>query len=375
MKKMKRFLIFVFFVLASVILHAGEPAVRDALQPFVDSVEIPGVVSILWDGGEMKIDCVGWADVEKKEPISEKNVFWIASMTKAFTGAAIMMLVDEGKLSLDDPVEKYLPEFKNVRVAVPNEDGTVTLRAPKVKMTVRHTLCHSAGFSFLTPQQEQFGIDVFPMRPFASTAASIPLLADPEEQYRYSNVGINVASAVLEVVSGMTVEEFFQTRIFDPLGMTDTTFYPTKDQIARMAKCYRVGDGKKCEPGNVPYVKAPFDSPRRFAEAGGGLFSTPEDVMKFYRMLAANGIWEGKRLLSENAMKTLGTKQTPDSIPNAYSLGMTIDGDWIGHGGALQTDAKANPKTNQAWAYFVQLQGRSSCRGNWNRAAAKILKK
>lgn len=357
------FLVFVFFC-SSLLLGADSPQ-KQAIQKFVDSGEIPGAIGMIWKDGNLQIDCVGWADVENKVPMTEKNIFWIASMTKALTGTAVMMLVDEGKLSLDDPVDKYLPEFQHVKVGVKNEDGTITLRAPKSRMTVRQVMSHTAGFVFLTPQQTQFGIDVFPTRQLASTGASYPLQTDPGTHYQYSNIGIDVGAAILEVVSGQTLEDFFQKRIFDPLDMKDTTFYPTKEQIARMAKCYRVENGKNCVPAKVPYLQQPYDSPKRFAEAGGGLFSTPEDIMKFYQMLAANGVWNGKRLLSEKAMETLGTKQTPDGVPNQYSLGMTIEGDWIGHGGALQTNAKANPKTNQAWLFFVQFQGNSQCARAW----------
>ena len=129
------FLVFVFFC-SSLLLGADSPQ-KQAIQKFVDSGEIPGAIGMIWKDGNLQIDCVGWADVENKVPMTEKNIFWIASMTKALTGTAVMMLVDEGKLSLDDPVDKYLPEFQHVKVGVKNEDGTITLRAPKSRMTVR----------------------------------------------------------------------------------------------------------------------------------------------------------------------------------------------------------------------------------------------
>ncbi|MDO4574517.1 MAG: serine hydrolase domain-containing protein [Planctomycetia bacterium] len=377
-KKFQMFQMFQMFLwgvlCCSTAVLAEESLIQKTLQPFIDSGAMPGVVSIFSDAGKLQIDCVGWADVENKVPISEKNIFWIASMTKGITAAAILTLVDEGKLSLDDPVEKYLPEFQYVRVGVKNDDGTLTLRTPKSKMTLRQTLSHTAGFPFILPQQKQFGIDVFSMRHQASIAASQPLLSDPGTQYQYSNVGINVAAAVMEVVTGKTLSENLQERIFDPLGMTETTFHPTPEQIARLVKCYNIKTGK-CILTNVPYLQKPYNSPHRHAEAGGGLFSTPLDVLKFYQMIAAKGVFQGKRILSENAVETLSKKQTPKGIPNAYSLGMEINGDWFGHGGALQTDTRANFKTNQVLLYFVQIEGiwNPPCHAAWILAAQKTV--
>jgi len=344
-----------------------------AAIPFIQNGSVPGLVSIISDGGKLQIDCVGWADVENRVPMTENSLMWIASQTKGVTGVAFMTLVDQGKVALDDPVSKYLPEFADVKVGVKNEDGTMTLRAPARPMTLRHVLTHTAGFPFLTPQMSQFGIDVFPMRQLASTAASQPLNSDPGTEYKYSNVGIDVAAAVIEVVSGKPFAVYLQETIFDPLGMTDTTFYPTPDQLKRLAKCYRLENGK-CVEVPVPFLQRPYDSVSRFPEGGGGLFSTPVDFMKFYQMLAANGVGNGKRILSEEAMRILRTKQTPEGVPNGYSLGLNTNGDWFGHGGALQTNSMANAVTNQAWGFFVQVQGQNPAAGPVAEARNKMLK-
>lgn len=366
----KKFLAFLLVLLCCASAFAEDSAVKKAIQPFIDSGAMPGVVSILSSDGRLQIDCMGWANVEKQVPISENSFFWIASMTKGITAAAFVMLVDEGKVSLEDPVEKYLPEFRNVRAGVKNEDGSVTLRAPKSKMTLRQVLSHTAGFTFITPQMQQFGIDVFSMRHLASTAVNVPLLCEPGTEFHYSNVGIDVAAAVMEVVTGKSLEENLQERIFDPLGMTETTFHPTPEQLSRLVSCYAIQTGK-CVPAQTPFLQTPYDAPSRCAEAGGGLFSTPLDVMKFYRMLASRGVFDGKRILSENAFEIFTKKQTPDSVSEPYALGMWIRDSWLGHGGALGTDAKANFLTNQVWLFFVQIEGTAPCKDAWLKAAGE----
>ncbi len=368
-------LLILWLVTAS--LHAESP-IGAALETFVQSEKLPGAVSIAAaPDGTLTIDCVGWADVEKKVPMRPDTMFWIASMSKGMTCAALLTLVDEGKLSLDDPVEKFLPEFASVKVGVPNEDGTVTLRAPKTKMTIRNVLSHTAGFPFITPQMQQFGIDVFSMRHQASVAASQPLLSDPGTKFQYSNVGINIGAAVIEVVSGKPYAEFMQERIFDPLGMKDATFWPNEEQMSRMVTHYQVSDTdspKKLE--HRPFLQEPYsDRNKRFAEGGGGIFCTPQDTIKFYQMIANRGVWNGKRILSEASIEELGKKQTGENVQNSYSLGMNVHDDWIEHGGALQTDGCACPKLGWSCIYFVQLSGnlKPSATDAWRNAVIAFI--
>ena len=359
-------------------LALGQSAVRRALEPFIDRGELPGVVSVLANSdGTLSIESVGWADIEKKTPMTPDKMFWIASMSKQITAAGILILVDEGKLSLDDPVEKYLPEFQNVRVGVKNDDGTVLLRKPTSAMTIRQVLSHTAGWPFLTPTMQQFGIDSLPARLLASTAVQVPLLSDPGTKYQYSNVGIDIASAVIEVVSGLPFEQFLQKRIFDPLEMSDTTFWPSEEQLERMAKPYDISSGKCVLETRSQFTKRPFnDRVHRFAEGGGGLFSTPLDVIKFFQMIANKGEYKGIRILSEQAVETFASKQTGDQVPDNYSLGMRIEGDWFGHNGAWQTDGMANYKTRQARLYFVQITGIWSppAKAAWGKAVEEDIK-
>lgn len=352
---MLRFVGFIALFFVSMPLFAQQ-SVKEAVQPYVDRGCFPGLVVAKVDGeGNRTCVEVGWADREKKIPMSENNIFWIASMTKGITGAALMILVDEGKIDLDAPVETYLPEFMDVKVATTGGDGIITLHPPKNKPTVRQVMSHTSGWPFGTPQMRQFGIDVFPPRKLASTAVLVPLTSEPGTYFAYSNLGIDIGSAIIEVVSGTPFDEFLRKRLFEPLEMTETDFWLTEEQESRLARTYRI-EGDSCLQEPVPQLHHPLtDRKERFPEAGGGLFSTPTDILKFYQMLAGRGVYRGKRILSDEAIQTLATKQTPEGVSEGYSFGFWVNGPEISHAGALQTLGIANTKTGEARVYMVQL--------------------
>lgn len=343
-------------LLCGAALVRAQDSISAAVQPFVDQGLFPGLISVTADkDGHLTVESVGWSNIESAEPMTMDSVFWIASMTKGIVGAGLMILVDEGLVDLDAPVETYLPEFANIRVAEPGENGIVTLRPPKTKQTVRQVMCHMGGLRFITPTMDRYGIDVFPARALATSMVDVPLFADPGTQFSYSNLGIDVGAAIIEAVTGFPFEEFLQKRIFDPLKMYDTSFWLTEEQNKRLVTPYKVLDGR-CIPETIAELRYPFtDRQHRFAEGGGGLFSTPRDIIKFYQMIAGKGQYCGKRILSEEAVRTMATKQTPDGTDNPYSVGMWTDGEWIWHGGALGTEGRANIKTGEARIYMVQL--------------------
>src|SRR6187431_3084199 len=151
-------------------------------------------------------------------------MFWIASMSKAITAAGLMVLVDEGKVALDDPVEKYLPEFKGQMVVAEKNDAHMLLRKPAHPITVREVLSHMSGLPF-SAAIEKPTLDGLPLAAAVRSYAMSPLQTEPGTAYQYSNAGINTAARIIEVVSGMKYEDFMQQRLFDPLGMKDTTFW------------------------------------------------------------------------------------------------------------------------------------------------------
>src|SRR5258706_14900148 len=214
--------------------------VTASMQPYMDSYKLAGIIAIIADKtGKVRYkNLLGYADVEAKKPISEDNVFWVASMTKMFVGASIMMLVDEGKVSLDDPVTKFIPQLGKWMV-VEEKDTNHVLFKPLVRpVTIRHLLSHTSGLTGMSELQQVTGSDSTPLKTRALSSVTGPLQWQPGEHYQYGNQGMNIAARVVEIVSGMPYEIFLQKRFFDPLGMTETTFWPSDAQIARIANTY-----------------------------------------------------------------------------------------------------------------------------------------
>lgn len=355
---------------------AAEPAFSfaTALAPFVDSGNAPGAVVVAASPTEiLAVETVGWADVEAKRPMRADSQFWIASQTKAIVAAAVMICVDEGKLDLDVPVETYLPELRGLVVAEPQEDGTTLLRPTKTSPTLRRALSHTAGFRFITPYQEAFGIDSLPVRRLMKTVATTPLIAEPGTRYSYSNLGIDVAQAAVEAVVGKPFEEFVEERIFAPLEMTDTTFYPSAEQLERLANPYGWdADAERLKPIRFDQMPSLDDGSPRYAEGGGGLFSSAPDVVKFYQMLAGRGVGaNGKRVLSEAAVETMTTKQTGDAVDSRYGFGLTVDDRTFGHGGALGTQGVVY-RDGTVGVYLVAVEGTPK-QGEMERAFRGVL--
>lgn len=343
--------------------HAAEsnpsasPQVTAAMQPFVDSFKIAGIVGIIADrDGRMRYrNLIGYADVETGKPIREDNLFWVASMSKMFVGASIMMLVDEGKVSLEDPVTKFIPQLDRWMVVVEKDNDHVVLKPVARPVTIRHLLSHTSGLTGLSELQQVAGADTTPLKARALTSVSGPLQWQPGDRYAYGNQGMNIAARVVEVVSGMAYEDFLQRRIFDPLGMQETTFWPSESQIARLANAYGPNqDGSGFARGGIGFLTPPYsDRALRFPEAGGGLFSTTHDMLRYGMVLANNGKLEGKTYLSPAAMDELRKEQTGEAKVN-YSLGYHLRNDMFGHDGAYGTDLSVNPKTGMIAVFMVQ---------------------
>lgn len=335
----------------------ASPEVTAAMQPYMDSYKLAGIIGIIADktGRIHYKNLLGYADVAARKPISEDNVFWIASMSKMFVGASIMMLVDEGKVSLDDPVTNYIPELANWMV-IAEKDQDHTLLKPLVRpVTLRHLLSHTSGLTALSELQKVTGADSTPLKFRALSSVTGPLQWQPGDQYQYGNQDINIAARVVEIVSGMPYEEFLQKRFFDPLGMTETTFWPNEAQIARLAGAY--GPNQQTNGfarGRIEFLTQPYDDRvHRFPEAAGGLFSTTHDILRYGLMLANNGELDGKRYLSAAAMDQLRKEQTGATKVN-YSLGYHLRKGMFGHDGAYGTDLSVNPATGMVAIFMVQ---------------------
>ena len=329
------------------------------VQPFVDRQELAGAVMLVANGEKvLTVEAVGWAAIAGKKPMRADSLFWIASQNKPITAAALMMLVDEGKVNVEDPVEKYLPEFRGQMVIAEKDADHVVLRKPKHPITVRNVLTHTSGLPFMSALEGPT-LDEYPLSARVRSYAMTPLEFEPDSQYQYSNAGLNTAARILEVVAGMPYEKFLAERLFEPLGMKDTTFWPSEEQAARIAKSYKPGpDNKGLEETTIGQLRYPLtDRAERFPMPAGGLFSTAHDVARFYQMLLNGGQFGGKRLLSEAAVKQMTSRQTPPEIRDSYGFGIGAGNHFFGHGGAYSTNTSAHTDRGLILVWLVQHAG------------------
>lgn len=333
-------------------------AIASALQPFVDSHSLAGAVTLVADKERtISLEAVGFADIAAKKPMQTDMLFWIASQSKPITGAALMMLVDEGKVRLDDAVVKYLPEFKDQWLVAEQDKDHLVLKKPKHTITVRNILSHTSGMPFASAM-EQPTLDGLPLRDAVRSYAMTPLQFEPDAKYMYSNAGINTAGRLIEVVSGIPYEEFLDKRLFEPLGMKDTTFWPNEEQLKRLAKSYKPNaDETGLEETRIGQLTYPLSNRKRQPMPAGGLFSTAEDVSRFCQMMLNRGLYQGKRLLSEDAVKQMTTKQTGGAVKDDYGLGLSIAGTTFGHRGAYSTNMTVDSKRGLITIFMVQHAG------------------
>ena len=332
----------------------------DALKPFVESGELPGAISVFYNKGLQEVACVGWADVDKKIPMAMDRTYMQCSQTKGFCGVTVAMLVEEGKLSLDDPVSKYLPEFKELKIAVKDKDGKTTLVPAKNVLTVRMVMNHTGGFPFEIPTKIEKGWPGLSLRETAREAAANPILFEPGTKIRYSNTGIDIGAAVIEVVTGKPWDVFLKERVLDPLGMTDTTFNPTDEQLARAISMYDVKGGQKAKfRAFNKWMPLPHNGKDIHPSAGAGLWTTATDQLKFYKMLMNLGTGEnGARILKEETVKNLLATSTRPAGMEGYSLGLRAGNGIMTHGGAWGTNCRVNWQQQTLRLWVVQQNGK-----------------
>jgi CubicO group peptidase (beta-lactamase class C family) len=340
---------------SSVTFGADEPPnFREIVQPYVDEGRIAGASGVVvTEAGIVAFPTAGYADLETKRPMQKDTLFWIASTTKIFEATALMMLVDDGKVSLDAPVSKYLPGFAP-RIAVKGTDGKETLRAPAREMTVRMLLNHTNGLRYV--EGDMPPTDCCSLEALVKRFVSLPLMFEPGSRFGYSNAGPDTASRIVEVVSGKDFENFLDERLLRPLGMRDTSFFPTKEQVSRLAITYMYSQElKKLVPApNEIFITKPYDDRRVRRGPGGGLFSTGEDLALFAQMFLRNGELGGRRYLSEAAVAEMTRNQlsaeaaasipqpprSPDA-PATYGLGWGVGATGANfHPGVASTDIR-----------------------------------
>jgi CubicO group peptidase (beta-lactamase class C family) len=329
-----------------------------ALQPFVDNHTLAGAVTLVASADRvLSLEAVGYMDIARKRPMRTDALFWIASQSKPMTVTALMMLVDEGKVNVDDPVEKYLPEFKGQWVKAEQDSDHILLKKPTHPITVRDVLTHTSGLPFSSPI-EQPTLDVLPLAARVQSYAMLALESEPGSKYKYANAGINTAGRIIEVVSGMPYEEFMNQRLFKPLGMKDTTFWPSARQLQRLAKSYKPNAGKtELEETTITQLRYPLPDRTRQPMPAGGLFSTASDVARFCQMILNGGVLDGKRYLSQAAVTQMTSRQTPEAITASYGFGwMTGTGEFR-HGGAYASNMTIDTQHGLIFIWMVQHAG------------------
>ena len=350
-------------------LNATAGVVGDVLKPYVENGQLPGAISIIYNNGAEEIDCVGYADTRTKRPISLDDPFMQCSQTKGFCGVTIAKLVEEGKIGLDDPVSKYLPEFKTLWVDGGVKGDVKTLNKAKNVLTIRMVLNHTGGFPFeICAKQGNLKGGGWsggaPLRQTAAIAAACPLLFEPGTKVQYSNTGIDIGAAVVEVVTGKKWEDYLKETVLDPLGMKSTCFWPTDEQLARQIEMYDVHkDAPATWKSENPMEQRPYNGAHVFPSAGAGLWTTARDQVKFYKMLMNLGVGDnGVRILKEETVKSiLAVSTRPESL-GGYSLGLAApvkdgENEWFGHGGAWGTNCMVNWHKKQLKLWVVQLNG------------------
>lgn len=363
---------------------SGTTFAQEALQQYVDSGRLPGAISVLYNNGVQETCCIGYADPRTKRPITMDDAFMQCSQTKGFCGVTIAKLVEEGKISLDDPVSKYLPEFSTLWVLDEKTDSTMTLHKAKNVLTVRMCLNHTGGFPFECSAKRK---DVrgggwsggAPIRQVASIAAESPIMFEPGTKALYSNTGIDIGAAVVETVTGMKWEKYLKETVLDPLGMKDTWFWPTDKQIENKIELFNIKEGLPSEwLEENPWEQRPYNDSHVFASAGAGLWSTANDQLKFYKMLMNLGVGDnGVRILKEETVKSILAVSTRPAGLGDYSLGLTapvVDSEdaWFGHGGAWGTNCVVNWHKKQLKLWVVQA---SSGKRFWGEAMAAAAEK
>ncbi len=340
-------------------------AIKPAMQRYVDSGDLAGAVTLVGRStGVIHHEAVGFRDLAARDAMQADTPFRIASMTKPITAIAIMILADEGKLSPDDDLAKHLPEFSNLTLA-----GGVK---PKRAVKLRDLLTHTSGLgNYPAALGDVYGKRDKTLAETSAAVAKVPLTFEPGAKWSYCNSGIDTLGRVVEVASGKTFEAFLQERVFAPLGMADTRFFPTPADMKRVALTYGKKDGK-LEAGPFGLVGLPAN-PKHPIPAGG-LISTAADQAKLYRAMLQKGQLNGKRVLSEKAVAEMTRNQTGDIEPAGFVPGMSFGYGWAvvkepkgvtamlspgayGHGGAFGTQGWIDPKQDVFVVLMIQRTG------------------
>lgn len=329
--------------------------IKPAMEAAVAKHQAAGIVTLVMQGGKvLHHEAVGFADIAKGRKMEKDALFWIASMTKSINATAVMTLVEAGKLSLDGPASKWLPELGKATLA----DG----KPPARPITLRDLLSHTAGIA--TPKRAPSD-GAENLKHYASTLIKTPLAFEPGSAYEYG-FGPTIAGRIIEIASGMKYDEYLAKTITGPLGMKDTMFNPPDAWRTRIARTYKANDDGTpgLEVGYNPFVTSD-ESVKHMVEPSGGLFSTAADMGRFYSMIANGGELDGVRIVSEKSVAEMTHAHQAGGKDVNYGLGWQVNlpghpvcasmpvGSF-GHGGAFATNGWIDPVHGIVTVYLVQ---------------------
>lgn len=346
---------------------------REGLRRFVDEKQVAGAVALVGRPDKvLAVEAVGRRDIESGAAMEPDTVFRVMSMTKPVTAVAVIILADEKKLALDDPVADHLPEFLGQKLLAGVSGETVRLAASPRPITIRDLLTHTSGLPDVPPPGYTDLDDHadFTLAEAVKVIAGRPLSFPPGSRWAYSNAGMTTLGRVVEVVSGKPYEDFLKERLFDPLGMVDTTFYPTPSQRSRAAVVYEpTRDGLKAVASSRAFPERGTSRP----SPAGGLFSTAPDMAKFHRMMILRGLAAERRYLAEPTVAAMTRVQTGDLktgfVPGmGYGLGWGVvrspegvnaplDRGSFGHGGYYGTQGWVDPTRKRYAILMIQRVG------------------
>ena len=346
------------------------------LQALVDQGTIAGAVALVARHGKVALlEAAGWRDVENKKPMQTDSIFQIMSMTKNFTGVAVMMLVEDGRVDLRRPIEDYLPEYHGIQVQEKQFNGPGTDHAPQHPPTVWQLMDHTSGLG--DDPEGELADNPHTMRvPLADAVrfyAHSHLQFEPGTRWSYSNMGVATLGRLVEVISGEDYVHFVRTHILDPLGMQDSFYFPPEDKKDRIALVYQHTNGKLTRAGDDILGGDPtkYRQGAKYPAPEFGLYTTAPDLVRFYQMLLNGGEYHGRRYLSRQAVETMTRVFTPNVTPSGWmggtGYGLTFEivnqpegtlllhsPGTFGHGGAFGTQGWIDPKNDLIRIMLVQ---------------------
>lgn len=360
------------------------------LQKYVDSGMLPNAVTfVAKDGKVAHYKSFGWKDIDTKQKVQKDDIFRMGSQTKAITAVAVLTLVEEGKILLDEPIKKYIPEFANPRVleTFNDADTTFTTRPAKKDITIRNLLTHTSGITYGGNQvgkiYKKMGVPDFPMasknaitlQEAVKILAKCPLEHDPGEKFSYG-MSVDVLGYLIEIVSGIPVDQYFKQKIFEPLGMNNTYFYVPdnkKDKVVTLYGKYSPTTPLKAENSlNGLYQTYPYSGAMKLLSTGAGLCGSIEDYAKFCQMILNGGEFNGHRILGRKTIEMMqknavgdlrgeiGFGLAFDDFRSQYSYKSILSEGSLRWGGWLGTDYVIDPKENTILLFYTNLYPNNS---------------